>query len=61
MFTQEAAYAIFEEETRGTIEEGKLADMVVLSGDPLTTPAETWEDQVKVEMTIVGGEIVYSV
>ena len=61
MFTSEAAYSLFEEGEKGTIEEGKLADMVVLSGDPLTTPAEIWKDRVKVEMTIVDGEIVYSV
>ncbi|MDY6877423.1 MAG: amidohydrolase [Chloroflexota bacterium] len=60
MFTQDAAYSIFEEDNKGTIEEGKLADMIVLSGDPLTTPPETWEEQVQVEMTVVGGEIVYS-
>ena len=36
-----------------------FADMVILSRDPLTTPPDTWEDQIHVEMTIVGGEIVY--
>ena len=59
MYTREAAYSIFEEDVKGTIEEGKLADMVILSADPLTTPPETWSDQLCVEKTIVGGEIVY--
>ncbi|MBC8443558.1 MAG: amidohydrolase [Deltaproteobacteria bacterium] len=59
MYTREAAYSLFEEDEKGTIEEGKLADMVILSADPLTTPPETWSDQLCVEKTIVGGEIVY--
>jgi imidazolonepropionase-like amidohydrolase len=36
----------------GSIEEGKDADLVILSGDPLK--AATW-----VEKTLVGGEVVY--
>jgi hypothetical protein len=59
MYTKEAAFSIFEENNIGTIEEGKLADMVVLSGNPLTTSPESWSDQLRVEMTIVGGDIVY--
>jgi predicted amidohydrolase YtcJ len=59
MFTKEAAFSIFEENNKGIIEEGKLADMVVLSENPLKTPPEVWRDKLRVEMTIVGGEIVY--
>jgi predicted amidohydrolase YtcJ len=59
MFTREAAYTLFEENKRGTIETGKAADFVVLSANPFKTLVETWEDQIKVEMTIVGGEVVY--
>ncbi|MDE2413097.1 MAG: amidohydrolase family protein, partial [Sphingomonadales bacterium] len=38
--TTNAAYEIHEEATKGTLEPGKLADLVVLDGDPLATPAE---------------------
>ncbi|MFC2002213.1 amidohydrolase [Chloroflexota bacterium] len=58
MYTINAAYASFEEEIKGSIVPGKLADMVVLSGDPAKVPAEQIKD-IKVEMTIVGGEIVW--
>jgi predicted amidohydrolase YtcJ len=59
MFTVEAAYSLFEENEKGTLEEGKLADLVVLSGDPKDIPAEQWADRLQVEMTVVGGEVVY--
>jgi len=57
-FTADAAYAAFEETTRGTIEPGKLADFTIVEGDVYSTPAsELWK--LKVRMTVVGGEIVY--
>ena len=59
MYTEEAAFSIFEENNIGTLEEGKLADMVVLSENPLTTAPESWSDRLRVEMTIVGGDVVY--
>ena len=55
-YTQGAAYASFEEDVKGSIEVGKLADLVVLSSTNMP------EDQIKdipVEMTIVGGRVVY--
>jgi len=58
MFTTWAAYAGFAEKTRGSIELGKLADLVVLSGDPLTVPAERILD-LKVDCTIVDGAVRY--
>jgi predicted amidohydrolase YtcJ len=58
MYTVNAAYASFEEKIKGSIEEGKLADLTVLSGDPRTTPPNQIEN-IKVKMTIVGGKIVY--
>lgn len=58
MYTLGAAYASFEEKIKGSIETGKLADLVVLSDDPLKVPANKISE-IKVEMTIVGGEIVY--
>jgi predicted amidohydrolase YtcJ len=60
MFTYDAAYSLFDEKDKGTLEEGKLADMLVLSDDPFTLPPEKWEAQLHVEKTIVGGEVVYS-
>lgn len=58
MYTINAAYASFEEEIKGSIIRGKLADMVLLSGDPTNTPPEQIKE-IKVEMTIIGGEVVY--
>ena len=58
MYTVNAAYAAFEEGIKGTLEPGKLADMVVLNGDPLELPAEELQ-HLKVEMTVVGGEVVW--
>jgi predicted amidohydrolase YtcJ len=58
MFTIWAAYAGFQEKTRGSIETGKLADLAVLSGDPLTVPAEHILD-LHVDYTILDGKIVY--
>jgi predicted amidohydrolase YtcJ len=57
-YTWGSAFAGFEEKMKGTIEPGKLADMVVLSRDILAIdPAEIAD--VKVAMTIVGGKVVY--
>lgn len=58
MFTTWSAYAGFAETTRGSIERGKLADLVVLSGDPLTVPADRILD-LKVDYTIVDGKVAY--
>ena len=48
----------FEEEIKGSIEPGKVADLIVISRDILTIP----EDQIKeveAEMTVIDGKIVY--
>ncbi|MFH1381423.1 MAG: amidohydrolase [Chloroflexota bacterium] len=58
MYTANAAYASFDENIKGTITPGKLADLVLLSGDPTTVPPEEIKD-IKVEMTILGGKVVY--
>jgi predicted amidohydrolase YtcJ len=60
MYTTNAAYASFEEDIKGSIVEGKLADMVVLSADPLRSPPEKLKD-IRVEMTIIDGEVVWEV
>lgn len=58
MYTVNAAYASFEENLKGSIEEGKLADLTVLSDDPRTTPPSKI-GEIKVKMTVVGGKVVY--
>ncbi len=57
-YTAGSAYAELEEERKGTIEVGKLADLAILSGDPTTVRTDSIRD-IKVEMTIVAGRIVY--
>lgn len=58
MYTTNAAYASFEEKRKGSITRGKLADMVLLSDDPTTVPPEQLRD-ITVDMTIIGGEVVW--
>jgi predicted amidohydrolase YtcJ len=58
MWTLDNARAVFQEDRRGSIEVGKLADMVVLSDDILTCDLERIKDVVVVA-TIVGGSVVY--
>jgi predicted amidohydrolase YtcJ len=58
LYTVNAAYADFEENLKGIIEEGKLADMVVLSHDPFEIKPEKIKD-IQVLMTIVGGQISF--
>jgi predicted amidohydrolase YtcJ len=60
MYTINAAYASFEEGIKGSITPGKLADLVVLSDDPTRVPSEQIKD-IKVAMTIIGGEVVWEV
>lgn len=57
-YTINNAFAAFEEKIKGSIEVGKMADMVVLSEDILTIQPEKIRD-VKVVMTIFDGNIVY--
>ena len=59
MFTVEAARASFEEDEKGSLKTGKLADLVVLSDDPLTVSSERIGD-IQVCMTMLGGEVVYT-
>lgn len=57
-FTLDAAYAAFEEKSRGTIEPGKLADLTIVEGD-LFAASDIY--RTKVLYTVVGGEVVYGV
>lgn len=59
MYTLNSAYASFEEDIKGSIEVGKLADLVVLSHDPEKVTPEKIKD-IEVEMTIIDGKIVYT-
>ena len=56
--TSWSAYTTFEENVKGSIEKGKYADFVLLSGDILTVPAEQIKD-VTVKATILGGKTVF--
>ncbi|MGH7276456.1 MAG: amidohydrolase, partial [Candidatus Rokuibacteriota bacterium] len=56
--TIEGAYLSFEEDAKGSLEPGKLADFVVLSDDPLTCDEARIKD-ITAELTIVGGRAVH--
>ncbi len=58
LYTLNGAYASCEEDIKGSIAPGKLADMVVLSDDPTKVPPEGIKD-ITVAMTIIGGEVVW--
>ncbi|RLL45121.1 amidohydrolase [Oceanobacillus piezotolerans] len=60
IFTELAAYPTNEEQIKGTIARGKLADMTVYSNNPfeMENPDELLDTEI--EMTIIGGEIKYS-
>lgn len=58
-YTLDAACATFEEDLKGSLTPGKLADIVVLSQDILQVP----DDQLaatRVEHTLIGGQVRYS-
>ena len=59
-YTRNAAYAAFQEDSKGSLSVGKLADVTVLSKDILTVP----DDEIRsarVDYTIVGGKVLYPV
>ena len=57
-YTRLAAYLTFEEDRKGSLEVGKLADLVVLSQDLLTIdPTRTMDTQV--DLTVLGGRVVH--
>jgi predicted amidohydrolase YtcJ len=58
MYTVDNAYSSGEENLKGSVETGKLADLTVLSDDPnAVSPNEI--EKIKVKLTLVGGRIVY--
>lgn len=58
-YTYGSARASFSENEKGTLEAGKLADVVVLSSDPFELLPQELKDM-KVLLTVVGGRVVYS-
>lgn len=59
LITIDAAYGTFQEDIKGSIKVGKLADLVILSDNPLTVPENTLAD-IEVLMTMVGGVVEYT-
>ena len=58
LFTINNAYLTFEENVKGSLEPGKLADLVVLSDDIMTCPVDKILD-LTVLMTMVNGKVVF--
>jgi hypothetical protein len=58
MYTDYAARTTFEEKIKGSITPGKLADLVVLSGDPTKLPTDEIK-KIQVEVTVLNGEVVW--
>lgn len=58
MYGDYAAQTTFEENFKGSIMPGKVADLVILSGDPTELPPNEIKD-IGVEMTILNGEVVW--
>jgi predicted amidohydrolase YtcJ len=56
--TIDAAWQIFQEDNRGSIEVGKFADLIVLAENPLEHPARIRD--IAVDRTVVGGRTIYS-
>jgi len=59
MYTIDAAYSSGEETLKGSIEEGKLADLTVVSRDPTTVPSDAL-NEIDIELTIINGRVEYS-
>jgi predicted amidohydrolase YtcJ len=58
MWTWNAAYLSFDEPVKGSIEPGKLADLVIIDRDYLTCPEDEIKD-IQALQTIIGGKVVY--
>jgi predicted amidohydrolase YtcJ len=59
-YTLTSAYAAFQEKDRGSLEAGKLADLVVLSRDILDEKERDHIAETEVVMTVVGGKIAFA-
>ena len=58
LYTSAASHYTFEEARKGTIEPGKLADLVVLSADYMAVPEAQIKD-INADMTLIGGKVVF--
>jgi predicted amidohydrolase YtcJ len=58
LYTKNAAHAMFEEDIKGTIAPGKMADFIVLQTDPTQLTPDEIKD-LSVKMTIINGKIVW--
>jgi predicted amidohydrolase YtcJ len=58
MYTRNGAIAVFEDDVKGSIEPGKLADLTVLSDDLMSVPEDRIKD-IAVTATVVGGRAAY--
>jgi predicted amidohydrolase YtcJ len=58
MWTWNGAYLMFDEKNRGSIEPGKLGDLVVITDDFMTCPEDRIKD-IEAITTVVGGKVVY--
>jgi predicted amidohydrolase YtcJ len=58
LYTSAASHYMFEEDRKGSIEPGKLADLAVLSADLMSVPEDQIKD-IKADLTVVGGKIVF--
>jgi len=58
MYTLNGAYLTFEEDIKGSIEPGKLADMIIIDRDVMTCPEDDVKDT-KVLTTYLGGKVVF--
>jgi hypothetical protein len=59
LYTINNAYLTFEENQKGSLEKGKLADFIVLDRDILTCPPDAVKD-IQVEQTYLGGRMIYA-
>jgi predicted amidohydrolase YtcJ len=59
LYTRGSAWFSFDDDVRGSLEVGKLADLAVLSGDYLTVPVDE-VGNLESLLTLLGGEVVYA-
>lgn len=55
-YTCDAAYAAFDEKEKGTLQTGKLADMVLIDRDLTRVPARELREA-RIDLTVIGGQV----
>jgi predicted amidohydrolase YtcJ len=60
MYTNYAAFAGFEEHEKGSLEVGKMGDLIIVSEDPWDTPDDQIEN-IKTLSTVLGGRVVHNI